>query len=442
MLPGHLVQMEIGGLVQDHICEMIQAFSFVVAVVLAGELEILAVLSSLKMTRELSTFNFMAYGDWVTVLSWLANREFLVQLHVCPSQGHRLVSSGGHILYLHPDEGFSKESRTELLFGIAVIALNSSHAAEGELYIDDGKSFEFKQGAYIHRHFVFSDGKLTSSSLVPNASKTLFSSACVIERIIVLGHSSGPKNALIEPSNRKAEIELGPLWLRRGRLVTVDDENGPVTSVSWVADGILQLIDWYVIFLLRTLRGGHQSRVGSLDWKNHILTTRGMDGKIINNDVRVHSHIVATFRGHRQEVCGLKWSTSGQQLASGGNDNLLYIWDRSMASMHSRSQWLHRLEDHTAAVKALACDCCMKFWNTHNGACLNSVDAGSQSPDGHTVATAAGDETQVLECFWHPRSEKSCTKSRASWAISSYKANPLGFCLDIRKYKGKKKICF
>ena len=83
MLPGHFVQMEIGGLVQDHICEMIQAFSYVVAFVLAGELEILAVLSSLKMTRELSTFNFMVYRDWVTVLSWLANRDFLVQLHVC-----------------------------------------------------------------------------------------------------------------------------------------------------------------------------------------------------------------------------------------------------------------------------------------------------------------------------------------------------------------------
>nr|CAN82775.1 hypothetical protein VITISV_000481 [Vitis vinifera] len=114
-----------------------------------------------------------------------------------------------------------------------VIALNGSHAAEGELYIDDGKSFEFKQGAYIHRHFVFSDGKLTSSSLVPNAGRTLFSSACVIERIIVLGHSSGPKNALIEPSNRKAEIELGPLWLRRGKsapVLTIRRPNVPVAD--------------------------------------------------------------------------------------------------------------------------------------------------------------------------------------------------------------------
>ncbi|KAL4362313.1 hypothetical protein GQ457_04G034240 [Hibiscus cannabinus] len=32
-----------------------------------------------------------------------------------------------------------------------VIALNTFQEAEGELYLDDGKSFDFKQGAYIHR---------------------------------------------------------------------------------------------------------------------------------------------------------------------------------------------------------------------------------------------------------------------------------------------------
>ena len=118
-----------------------------------------------------------------------------------------------------------------------------------------------------------------------------------------------------------------------------------------------------------------------------------MDGQIVNNDVRVRDHIVETYRGHHQEVCGLKWSPSGQQLASGGNDNLLHIWDRSTASSNSPTQWLHRLEDHTAAVKALAwCpfqanmlasgggggDRCIRFWNTHTGACLNTVDTGSQ----------------------------------------------------------------
>ncbi|PQM34190.1 cell division cycle 20.2 cofactor of APC complex-like [Prunus yedoensis var. nudiflora] len=185
-------------------------------------------------------------------------------------------------------------------------------------------------------------------------------------------------------------------------LATFEDERGPVTSINWAVDGRqiaiglnnseVELWDTTASSHVITLRGCHRLRVGSLAWNNHILTTGGMDGRIINNDVRIGSHIVVeTYRGHEQEVCGLKWSASGQQLASGGNDNLLHIWDNRS---YSRTQWLHRLQDHTAAVKALAwCpfqrnllasggggndDRCIKFWNTHTGACLNSVDTGSQ----------------------------------------------------------------
>ncbi|XP_071733779.1 cell division cycle 20.2, cofactor of APC complex-like [Rutidosis leptorrhynchoides] len=116
-----------------------------------------------------------------------------------------------------------------------------------------------------------------------------------------------------------------------------------------------------------------------------------MDGRIINHDVRIPSHIVGAYSGHRQEVCGLKWSPSGQQLASGGTDNLLHIWDRrSMASVNGPTHYLHRLEDHAAAVKSIAwcpfqanllasgSDDGIKFWNTRTGACLNSVDTGSE----------------------------------------------------------------
>ncbi|KAI4348859.1 hypothetical protein L6164_009528 [Bauhinia variegata] len=270
-------------------------------------------------------------------------------------------------------------------------------------------------------------------------------------------------------------------------LVTVDEEDGPVTSVSWAPDGkhiaiglnnsSVQLWDSTASRLLRILRGSHQARVGSLAWNNHILTTGGMDGRIVNNDVRVRSHIIETYRGHQQEVCGLKWSGSGQQLASGGNDNLIHIWDRSMASSNTPSQWLHRLEEHRAAVKALAwcsfqgnllasggggSDQCIKFWNTHTGACLNSINTGSQvcallwnknerellsshgftqnqltlwkypsmvkmaeltghtsrvlfmtqSPDGCTVATAAGDETlRFWNVFGSPEVSKPASKA-------------------------------
>ncbi|RAL48810.1 hypothetical protein DM860_001130 [Cuscuta australis] len=300
-------------------------------------------------------------------------------------------------------------------------------------------------------------------------------------------------NLLDWGSSNVLSIALGStvyLWdasqHRTSELVTVDDEFSPVTSVKWAPDGKhvavglnnsdVQLWDSTANRLLRTLRGGHQSRVGALVWNKHILTTGGMDGLIINNDVRMRSHIVKTYRGHSHEVCGLKWSASGRHLASGGDDNLLYIWDKSSTASPT-TQWLHRFEEHRAAVKALAwCpfqanllasgggggDQCIKFWNTQTGACVSSVHTGSQvsallwnknerellsshgftqnqltlwkypsmvkmaelrghtsrvlsmaqSPDGCTVASAAGDETlRLWNVLGTPEVKKKVPKS-------------------------------
>ncbi|XP_026662933.1 cell division cycle 20.2, cofactor of APC complex-like [Phoenix dactylifera] len=189
-------------------------------------------------------------------------------------------------------------------------------------------------------------------------------------------------------------------------LMSVEADNGPVTCVSWSPDGQVlaiglnnsrvELWDPRASQRLRTLRGARRSRVGSIAWNDHILTTGGMDGMIKNHDVRVQNCTLHNFRGHKQEVCGLKWSLSGQKLASGGRDNLMHIWDISMASANhppTRNQWLHRFNDHTAAVKALTwcpfqhnllvsggggTDWCIKFWNTQTGDLLDSVNTGSE----------------------------------------------------------------
>ncbi|WOK97852.1 cell division cycle 20.2, cofactor of APC complex-like [Canna indica] len=253
-------------------------------------------------------------------------------------------------------------------------------------------------------------------------------------------------------------------------LVTVDDDAGPVTSVSWAPDGRhiavglnssdIQLWDSTSNRLMRTLRGVHGSRVGSLAWNNNILTTGGMDGMIINNDVRVRSHVVQTYRGHQNEVCGLRWSGSGQQLASGGNDNLLHIWD-SMASSNpspGQNQWLHRFDQHVAAVHQVLehPHWCLPQLGGHRIPSLcpavEQERAGiaqlswihtesthlveqwkypsmtkiaeltghtsrvlfmAQSPDGCTVASAAGDETlRIWNVFGIPEAPKSASKSK------------------------------
>eukprot|EP00761_Pharyngomonas_kirbyi_P011189 gb/GECH01011214.1/.p1 GENE.gb/GECH01011214.1/~~gb/GECH01011214.1/.p1 ORF type:complete len:484 (+),score=106.24 gb/GECH01011214.1/:1-1452(+) len=285
-------------------------------------------------------------------------------------------------------------------------------------------------------------------------------------------------------------VALGPtvyLWNASSgeinELMTTPGTEDYVTSVSWVQDGSYlavgtnncetQIWDVQGLRQIRSMNG-HTGRIGALSWNAHILSSGSADGNIVHHDVRVAQHNVATLSGHQQEVCGLKWSPDGSQLASGGNDNILNIWDGDEASPR------FSLSHHQAAVKALGwcpwqsnllasgggtADRMLRFWNTATGACVNSIDTKSQvcsiqwskndrelvtshgfshnqlsvwkypslvkiadltghsarvlhmasSPDGSTVVSAAGDETlRFWKVFSPPQSARKSAKSRSS----------------------------
>ena len=134
--------------------------------------------------------------------------------------------------------------------------------------------------------------------------------------------------------------------------------------------------------------GGHQTRTGVLAWNSRILASGSRDRNILQHDMRVLNDFVSKLQGHKSKVCGLKWSNDDRELASGGNDNQLLVWNQ-----HSQQPAL-RLTEHTAAVKAIAwsphqsgllasgggtADRCIRFWNTTNGHQLNYVDTKSQA---------------------------------------------------------------
>ncbi|KAJ3716522.1 WD40-repeat-containing domain protein [Lentinula raphanica] len=145
---------------------------------------------------------------------------------------------------------------------------------------------------------------------------------------------------------------------------------------------------------LRTMNG-HQAQVATLSWNQHILTSGCGDGSIWHHDVRIQRHKVMELLGHSGEVCGLKWRSDGELLASGGNDNVVNIWDGRLGDVgegaRGSAKWTKR--NHTAAVKGLAwCpwqtnllasgggtnDCTINVWNSTTGARLHTQRTNSQ----------------------------------------------------------------
>ena len=138
--------------------------------------------------------------------------------------------------------------------------------------------------------------------------------------------------------------------------------------------------------MVRSLTG-HLSRVSSAAWNGTIVSTGSRDRSILQRDLRDPSQAIQQLFGHRQEICGLKWSFDGTQLASGGNDNKLMIWRLG------QDQPLAKFSEHNAAVKAIAwsphqngllatgggtADRCIRFWNTQTLSPINFIDTGSQ----------------------------------------------------------------
>ncbi|TRY75032.1 hypothetical protein TCAL_06997 [Tigriopus californicus] len=205
-------------------------------------------------------------------------------------------------------------------------------------------------------------------------------------------------------SQNVLSVGLGPcvyLWSactsQVTRLCDLTPDNDTVTSVSWsergnlvsvgTHKGYVQVWDVAASKKINTLEG-HTARVGALAWNGDMLSSGSRDRLILQRDIRTPS--VAPEKrlaGHRQEVCGLKWSPDNQYLASGGNDNKLFVWNLSS------DQPVHAYTEHKAAVKAIAwsphhhgllasgggtADRCIRFWNTLTGQPMQSVDTGSQ----------------------------------------------------------------
>ena len=200
-----------------------------------------------------------------------------------------------------------------------------------------------------------------------------------------------------------------------------------VSSVKWSGDGAyvsvglgtgeVQIWDVEEQVKIRSMHG-HDSRVGVMGWNKHTLSTGARSGLVFNHDVRIHEHKIAELVSHTSEVCGLEWRADGAQLATGGNDNLVSIWDARSLAVPKFTK-----TNHKAAVKALSwCpwapnvlatgggsyDRHIHFWNTTTGARVNSIDTGSQvtslrwSPHQREIVSTSGFPDNSISIWSYP----------------------------------------
>lgn len=149
----------------------------------------------------------------------------------------------------------------------------------------------------------------------------------------------------------------------------------------------------------------HKSRVCCLAFNGEDLLTSGSrDASIVTCDVRQRAPPAIAFQRHREEVCSLKWDSFSSYLASGGNDNAVYVWDlRSLQPVRS-------FKEHTAAVRALG-------WSPHQfGLLVSGGGCGDKSikywnsatADERSVCTVPTD-SQVCNLLVSPQSNEMLT---------------------------------
>ncbi|KAI0351963.1 WD40 repeat-like protein [Trametes cingulata] len=246
------------------------------------------------------------------------------------------------------------------------------------------------------------------------------------------------------------------------KLCDLNSVHDTISSVSWVQKGTslavgtlsgrLHIYDASTLQLTRTYERAHTQRIGALSWNSHILSSGSRDRMVHHRDVREPgTRPFKKCQGHKQEVCGLRWSGDGgpqaATLASGGNDNKVCIWDlrgskrpgglgtpartgnvpgssSTGANADDGDTPLWKFHEHTAAVKALAwdphvsgilatgggtADKHIRFWNVQNGTMLNELDTGSQvcnltwSLTSHEIVSTHGFSSTTAQnqiCIW------------------------------------------
>ncbi|XP_018420919.1 PREDICTED: neutral alpha-glucosidase AB isoform X1 [Nanorana parkeri] len=85
------------------------------------------------------------------------------------------------------------------------VALDLQGEAQGELFLDDGHSFNYQQNEFVYRKFSYSHGQLTSSALDLHGK---FETAAWLEKVIIIGAAKPNTISLRLPDGSETQLEF------------------------------------------------------------------------------------------------------------------------------------------------------------------------------------------------------------------------------------------
>ena len=139
--------------------------------------------------------------------------------------------------------------------------------------------------------------------------------------------------------------------------------------------------------IYKGLSKGRICNISPMNLNPNIFSFGSRDYLIKTIDLRSKKNPILNYVGHEKEICGMKWSIDDKKLASGGDDNLLFIWDVRKEEPEKK------LVSHTSAIKALdwstykfgylisgggTQDMTLKLWNINNMTLVDSINTSSQ----------------------------------------------------------------
>ena len=172
-----------------------------------------------------------------------------------------------------------------------------------------------------------------------------------------------------------------------------------ITSLSWMQNGLflgiglpdgnIQFWDINKKIKIREIEA-HNNRVSCLSWNDNILSSGSKDRYIKNFDIRMKCPEISKIKRHKQEICSLKYSIEGDLLASGGNDNIAYIWDIRNLKNNIFNFLLDNNSPNPYEIKPYSVN------NLHNAA----VKAMNWCPwKRHVLATGGGSKDKTIKIY-------------------------------------------